>query len=62
MIRAIHDTAQHLHEFARAADLPGYAEKMERAAIELEKLEAELIGRATHETFQLQIRTLPDFA
>ncbi len=36
----VHQTAQHLHELARDCELPGYAEKLERAATDLEKLEA----------------------
>jgi hypothetical protein len=38
-ILVVHQTAQHLHELARDCQLPGYAEKLERAAIDLEKLE-----------------------
>lgn len=41
-VQVVHETALHLREFARKAELPGYAEKMERAANELERLEAEL--------------------
>ena len=41
----VHQTAQHMRELARDSELPGYARKLERAAEELEKLEAELKAR-----------------
>jgi len=44
-ILAVHQTAIHLHQLARDSVLPGYADKLEQAAIELEELEARLKGQ-----------------
>jgi hypothetical protein len=52
-VEIVHETAVHLREFAREAELPGYAEKLERAAIELEKLEVELRRPAGPSGFQI---------
>ena len=44
-VQIVHDTARHMRELARDSELPGYAQKLERAAEELEKLEEELKSR-----------------
>jgi len=38
-IQVVHQTALHMRELARDSELPGYAQKLERAADELEQLE-----------------------
>lgn len=38
-IQVVHRTALHMRELARDSELPGYAQKLERAADELEQLE-----------------------
>ena len=41
-VQIVHRTAQHMRQLARDAALPGYAQKLDRAADDLEKLEGEL--------------------
>ena len=41
-VHIVHQTALHIRELARDAELPGYAQKLDRAADALEALEAEL--------------------
>ena len=38
-IQVVHQTALHMRELARDSELPGYAQKLDRAADELEQLE-----------------------
>ena len=44
-LQIVHQTAQHMRALARDAELPGYAQKLDRAAEELEKLEEALKSR-----------------
>ena len=41
-IQVVHQTALHMRELARDSDLPSYAQKLDRAADELEQLERHL--------------------
>ena len=41
-IQVVHQTALHMRELARDSELPGYAQKLERAADDLEQLERNL--------------------
>ena len=41
-IQVVHQVALHMRELARDSELPGYVQKLERAADELEQLERHL--------------------